>query len=151
MMTALEPADVDAAAKLSQQAFAHAPGQQWTEAALHDFTQNPHSIALCVRRGGACRGYVLVRRAGPEAELLSIAVDIAAQGQGLGAQLLEAALARAAQAGAEEMLLEVAADNAPAAALYEKMGFRPVGRRANYYKNVSNQWVDAIVLRRALI
>lgn len=150
MISGLEVADCAGVARLSRQAFAHSPGQQWTEDALASVIENPHHIALVVKDEGALHGYALVRLAGPEAELLSIAVDAAMQGRGLGVQLLDAAIAHAALAGAEEMLLEVAADNAPAAALYEKMGFARVGQRANYYKSVSNQWVDAIVMRRAL-
>lgn len=156
MISALEAADCAGVARLSRQAFAHAPGQQWTEDALASVIENPHHIALVVKDGvvkdgGALHGYALVRLAGPEAELLSVAVDAAMQGRGLGVQLLDTAIAHAALAGAEEMLLEVAADNAPAAVLYEKMGFARVGQRAKYYKSVSNQWVDAIVMRRALI
>ena len=47
------------------------------------------------------------------------------------------------------MFLEVAEDNAAARDLYERQGFRPVGRREDYYRTASGT-VAALVLRRDL-
>ena len=43
------------------------------------------------------------------------------------------------------LTLEVRASNAPAQALYEKLGFREVGRRPKYYQNPRE---DALILRK---
>ena len=43
------------------------------------------------------------------------------------------------------LTLEVRASNAPAQALYEKLGFREVGRRPRYYQNPKE---DALILRK---
>jgi RimJ/RimL family protein N-acetyltransferase len=45
------------------------------------------------------------------------------RGRGLGRRLMEAAIARAWEAGLERIELEVFASNSPARALYEKLGF----------------------------
>jgi ribosomal-protein-alanine N-acetyltransferase len=69
--------------------------------------------------------------------------------RGVATALLEAALALAAPT-AQAMLLEVAADNPGALALYAQAGFRTVGQRAGYYARTGAAAVDAIVMRRAL-
>ena len=43
------------------------------------------------------------------------------------------------------LTLEVRSSNAPARALYEKLGFAQVGRRPNYYRNPKE---DALILRK---
>lgn len=90
-------------------------------------------------------GFVLWRAAAGEAEILTIAVLPPWRRAGLGATLLEAALAASAAAGAEAMFLEAAADNVAALALYEKRGFSRVGLRKAYYGDK-----DAVVMRRDL-
>ncbi len=52
-------------------------------------------------------------------------------------------MALAAGAGAAVMLLEVAADNSAAAALYARAGFGQAGRRPRYYPDGT----DALLLR----
>ncbi len=52
-----------------------------------------------------------------------------ARGQGIGTRLVLAALDEARRQGCHELRLEVAADNARARALYERMGFVATGER----------------------
>jgi RimJ/RimL family protein N-acetyltransferase len=54
-------------------------------------------------------------------------------GQGIGSRLLEEALRWAPSAGLSRLELYVALDNARAASLYEKLGFRVEGRRSRAY------------------
>jgi len=91
------------------------------------------------------KGFVLARVAAHEGEILTLAVNPAARGKGLGRALLTAALDKAVQMGAQEMFLEVGADNPAALALYATLGFVRVGDRKGYY-----QGRDALVLRLSL-
>jgi ribosomal-protein-alanine N-acetyltransferase len=79
-------------------------------------------------------GFALCRAAGGECELLSLAVTSLARKGGIGAALLGAAIDRARKGTIKRMFLEVAEDNTVAQRLYEAHGFRPVGRRPNYYR-----------------
>lgn len=90
-------------------------------------------------------GFVLTRVAGGEAEILTLAVEPPARGQGLGRALLQAAIAGAEANGAEAMFLEVGADNPHALALYAALGFGKIGLRKGYYAGT-----DALVLRLPL-
>ena len=90
-------------------------------------------------------GFVLARVAAQEGEILTLAVNPAARGRGLGRALLTAALDTAARMGAAAMFLEVGADNPAALALYEALGFVRVGDRKGDY-----QGRDALVLRLSL-
>lgn len=80
-----------------------------------------------------------------EAEVQTVAVRANAQGQGLGARLLEDLLAEAGRRECRTVLLEVRVDNEPALRLYARYGFERIGRRPGYYARGS---VDGLVLRR---
>lgn len=95
-------------------------------------------------------GFVLGRALAGEAELLTIAVAPEARRQGLGTALLAAFTAAAAARGAETAFLEVAADNAPALALYLGAGWHETGRRRGYYRPRAAPPIDALVLARSL-
>lgn len=96
------------------------------------------------------RGFALLRSAGPEAELLSLAVDPAARRQGLATRLMQRVHATARAQGAETAFLEVAADNLAAQALYASLGYSEAGRRKRYYRGPDGLWLDALVLTCAL-
>ncbi|PVA07178.1 GNAT family N-acetyltransferase [Thalassorhabdomicrobium marinisediminis] len=79
--------------------------------------------------------FAVLRRAGPEAEVLTLATHPAHQGQGRATAMLRAALAGLAAQGVEEVFLEVAQSNTAALALYRACGFETFGQRVGYYRN----------------
>jgi ribosomal-protein-alanine N-acetyltransferase len=95
--------------------------------------------------GNKLAGFIMSRLAADEAEILSVAVDRAFQGRGLGKRLLMLHLGRLAGYGTRTVFLEVGETNDPAAKLYQRAGFREVSRRPNYYGNAT-----ALILRRDL-
>ncbi len=90
-------------------------------------------------------GFALGRVAGPEAELLTLAVAPDARRRGCGTSLLAAFEAAARARGADDVFIEVAVDNAPARALYAAQGYAQAGLRRAYHGET-----DALVLRRDL-
>ena len=92
----------------------------------------------------ADHGFILIREAAGEAEVLTLAVAPRARRQGLGRALLDAAIVRL---GTAELFLEVAADNSAAIALYRAAGFEQVGVRRGYYARSGGK-VDALMLKR---
>ena len=82
-------------------------------------------------------GYCLVlhRRGSGVARLYSIAVAPERTGAGVGRRLLAAAEEAASRDGRTALRLEVREDNARAIGVYEKSGYRRIGRKLNYYKD----------------
>lgn len=96
-------------------------------------------------------GFVLARLAAGEGEILTIAVARAHRGQGLGRDLMEAVLRTLHAERADELFLEVDETNAPALALYRRLGFKEVARRPGYYEHTDGRRrTDALVMRRDL-
>lgn len=128
--------------------------EPWSAGSMADVLAMPGAHGLIAVDGGCLKpsvghsgpaGFVLWRAVAGEAEILTIAVLPPWRRRGLGALLLEAALAAARAAGAETMFLEVAADNSGAQALYTSRGFTRAGLRKGYYAGK-----DALVLAKTL-
>ncbi|MGN6611553.1 MAG: ribosomal protein S18-alanine N-acetyltransferase [Angustibacter sp.] len=96
---------------------------------------------------GALVGYAGLFVNGADADVMTIAVSSAAQGHGYGGVLLRGLLDVAADRGAQQVLLEVRADNVPAQRLYERHGFKRIAVRRGYYRTADGS-VDAWVMRR---
>ena len=120
----------------------------WSEADFAAFLADGATV-LIARSGGAPVAMVAVRAAAGEAEILTLATHPDFRGRGLAGELLAQAMAQLSADGVERLMLEVAADNAPARALYLRAGFRDVGRRRGYYPRSFGP-MDAIVMARQL-
>jgi ribosomal protein S18 acetylase RimI-like enzyme len=90
---------------------------------------------VAAKRGGAVHGYslVLFRKGSSVARLYSIAVDGERRSEGLGRRLLADAEAVAIRRKQRVLRLEVREDNLPAIRLYERRGYRLIGRFNRYY------------------
>lgn len=108
---------------------------------------HPQAILLAASHDrGPVAGYIAIRHAVGEAEILRVAVDPAERRQGLARALIEAGLARLRRVDVEICHLEVRVDNLGAIALYESLGFAQTGRRRGYYRNGT----DAVLYAKGL-
>jgi ribosomal-protein-alanine N-acetyltransferase len=130
----------EALAALHRLCFDAAP-RPWTAAEFAAVADAPETLLL-TRDGGLAVG----RLAGPEAEILTLAVDPARRRIGTATALVADLEAAAATRGAREIFLEVAATNTAARALYERLGYRQAGLRPQYYA----PGIDALVLVKFL-
>src|SRR5438105_364053 len=93
-------------------------------------------------------GYGGIMCYGDEAHVTTIAVDPAQHRRKIGTRLLYELVEEAIEMGARAVSLEVRWSNSGAQDLYAKFGFRPVGRRKNYYQETNEDalvmWVDDI-------
>jgi len=138
--------DVPAVAAIDRQSF---PLPWSANSFRSELTTNPAAYLLVAeqtvdggRRIAGYAGYWLVV---DEAHLSTLAVDPGSRRRGLGERILREAMRQAARQGAEMMTLEVRVSNDPARRLYEKYGFRVVGRRPRYYQD---NLEDAILMTR---
>ena len=140
MTSALTSADL---AALYAAAFPDERG--WSAAEIDSLASGPGGFLVTDPQG-----FALGRTIAGEAELITIAVEPSAQGQGIGRRLLAGFETTAAGASAEVAFLEVAQDNAPARALYAAAGWVESGRRRGYYARSNGVAVDAILMTKAL-
>ena len=92
-------------------------------------------------------GFALFRFTGPEAELLTIAVDPAFRRQGIARRLLQAGHESAKSAGVEEVFLEVSEENPAAKSLYDQFGYEIRAVREKYYYGPNGQKINGLVMR----
>ena len=134
--------DLPAIAAIHGQCFAEA----WDTGFLGRLFAQRGAFAAVAIEDRRVAGFILARANAGEAEILSLGVRPSSRRRSLATKLVRDALERAAEAGAIEVFLEVAVDNAPARALYGSLGFREAGYRPAYY----GRGADALILRRAL-
>ena len=116
-------------------------GNPWTKKMLECELNSPLSILENEERDGKIVGYALGRVVADEAELLKICVLSGWRKQGIAEKLLGSLLKKMRENGAAACFLEVRSKNAPALALYQKMGFEQIALRRNYYPDD-----DAVVM-----
>jgi [ribosomal protein S18]-alanine N-acetyltransferase len=144
----LRAAKAEACARLHAEGFAH----PWSAEEIVQLLAGASTLAAAALdpANGRLRGFVIARLAADEAEILTIAVETAWRGNGVGRTLLSHALRQAANAGARTMFLEVDEGNAPALALYQRAGFAAVGKRQGYYRRADGGRATAVIMRKAL-
>ena len=119
------------------------PEDAWSADAWRSLLSAPGARARIAMDGTAPVGFLHLRCAGGEAEVVMIATHPSAQRRGIATALLEDALVAL---DGVTLFLEVAERNRAARALYAKFSFEPVGRRPGYYRTASGR-DDALVLR----
>lgn len=148
-ITDARPADAAALAALHRVSFRHG----WSESEFERLLSDRAAVAHVARSNGGrgpVTGFVLSHCAADEAEILLVALAPGERGRGLAARLLARHMGRLAALGIRRIFLEVDEGNAPARRLYERAGFREVGRRAGYYRAPGGN-ASALVLRRDLV
>lgn len=141
----LGSANLDALAELHARCFPHDP---WSRRALAEVLAMPGAGGwLAWDDPGPAVGFLLVRTAADEAEILTFGVAPERRRQGIGSQLLQVALVALEARAVARLFLEVAVDNDSARRLYQRLGFAEVGRRSAYLSTPAGPR-DALVLAR---
>lgn len=91
-------------------------------------------------------GFIILRDAGPEAEILTLAVAPHLRRQQVATSLWSHIVITGQERGWSGIFLEVSSDNGPAKALYTRLGFRSVGVRRGYYRRPNGVLEDAVVM-----
>jgi ribosomal-protein-alanine N-acetyltransferase len=134
--------DIPVLAAIERELFAH---DAWSEQTWWaELAGRPRRSYVVGEQGGVLVGYAGLDQGGEVADVMTIAVVPAAQGQGFGAVLMDWLIVAARCGGAERLMLEVRADNVAAQRLYSKMGFVTLTVRRRYYQPGD---VDAHIMR----
>lgn len=142
----MREADLDEVLALEWRVYPH----PWTLGNFADSLKSNYPARVLRDSDGTLLGYFVVMPVVDEGHLLNVAVDGALQGRGLGRHLLTQCCACARELGMESMLLEVRPTNLRALDLYQRHGFKQIGRRKGYYPASNGQREDAIVMRYSL-
>ena len=117
----------------------------WSEKSIASELKNELSYWLVAVDDGRVLGYVGSQTVLGETDMMNVAVHPDCRKQGIGQTLVNALVDGLKEKESYCLTLEVRASNAPARALYEKLGFVQVGLRKNYYRNPKE---DALILRK---
>jgi N6-L-threonylcarbamoyladenine synthase len=121
----------------------------WSSDAMKSDLRNAQCYYLVAERvgfPGVIDGYagLFAPEGAHEGDIQTIAVAEGARRGGLGRTLMQALIGEARKRGADDVFLEVRADNPGAKHLYETLGFDEIAVRVAYYQP---DGVDAIVMR----
>lgn len=143
--------DLDEVMEVMDSAFGSRFGEAWTRSQCAGILPMA-GVCLTVAREPAKSsviGFSLTRTVADESELLLLAVLPNHHRRGIGGRLLDDFIERAGEEGLSRVHLEVR-DGNPAVEMYRSAGFRPVGRRRNYYRASDGSRFDALTLVREL-
>jgi ribosomal-protein-alanine N-acetyltransferase len=108
-----------------------------------ELQQNQLASYIVLREKEEIIGYAGLWKMHDEAHVTTVGVRRSDQGKGYGMALMVALIQRAYGMESRWMTLEVRASNYGAMALYEKLGFKVIGRRRGYY---TDDGEDAVVM-----
>ncbi len=128
-------------------AIAAAAPEPWSESQLLSELESPAARLFVAEGDGGVLGFAVFQLAAGEASLYALNVDPNARRKGVGAALLAGALEALKAEGAGQCFLEVRAANAPALALYRRLGFSSAGVRRGFYRDPPD---DAVVMTLTL-
>ena len=117
----------------------------WSEKSVASELDNKLAFWLVATEGETVAGYIGSQTVLDETDMMNVAVHPDFRRQGIAEALVNELVENLKKMGSHCLTLEVRASNAPAIALYEKLGFREIGRRKNYYRNPRE---DALILRK---
>jgi ribosomal-protein-alanine acetyltransferase len=137
------PSDAGAITGLEAEAFG---ADAWSAEQVADELAATSRRVVVAENDGHVLGYAAISVAGDTADLTRIVVAGTARRAGIATLLLAELHETAQQAGAERVLLEVAAANTGAVAFYRAHGYAEIARRRGYYPSGD----DALVLERHL-
>jgi ribosomal-protein-alanine N-acetyltransferase len=116
----------------------------WSENSIRSEVDNILALWMVALDGEQVVGYVGSQTVCGETDMMNIAVHPDHRRRGIAESLIDVLVRELKNRGSVCLTLEVRASNDPAIGLYEKLGFREVGLRKNYYRNPRE---DARILR----
>ena len=117
----------------------------WSENSVASELNNPLALWLVAVENDRLAGYIGSQSVEGEADVMNVAVHPDFRRRGIAEELCRQLVSVLNERDVHSLTLEVRASNAPAIALYEKLGFTLVGRRPNYYRHPKE---DALIMRK---
>ena len=125
--------DLKAVAELEAEIFAPSHHTPWSERVFADDLAESGHIWWVAHDEGELIGYAGAVMVAGDAQISNVAVAEGRRREGIAGRLLARVTYDGQMLGATVSSLEVDVDNAAARSLYERLGYREIGRRPNYY------------------
>ena len=138
-MRAMTEEDITGVMEIEKRSFI----SPWTRGMFAQTLNSPVASSFVMLEGAEIAGYIIFYGAGLEMHIMNIAVDPDRRRQGIALDMMHWVIGAARTMSVEECFLEVRETNFPAQRLYEKLGFKPIGKRKGYYAETNE---DAIVM-----
>ena len=106
----------------------------WSEKALELFLEEQNFCVACFE-DGELASYCTVTTVLDEAQIVNVATDSHFKRMGCAREVLDGVIFECQKRKITLISLEVREGNAPAIALYTKLGFTVAGKRKDFYKN----------------
>ena len=115
----------------------------WNYNILKEELESPISKYIIAKTNdGEIIGFAGIKIIVDTADIMNIVVKKSWRNQGVGNLLLSNLISLCKNSNLSSLSLEVNEDNLPAIHLYEKVGFKKIGLRKNYYN-----WKDGIIMQ----
>lgn len=124
--------------------------ETWDVDVFATMLDSHHTHGILAAIESAPVGFAVLQCAAGEAEVITIGVDPAARRRGVGRALVVGMARTAAENAAKVLFLEVSENNLAARNLYEKCGFKEIGRRPRYYANGASALICRLDLPGAI-
>lgn len=136
--------DIETIGRLENELF---PSDAWPlEMFYTEFFQPDTRRYIVAEMDGEAVGYAGLMVIDTTADIQTIGVLPRFEGQGIGRAMLTELLREARRRGADNVMLEVRADNPRAQYLYARYGFQKIHTRKRYYRDGVDAWVMRLVL-----
>lgn len=136
--------DIETIGRLENELF---PSDAWPlEMFYTEFFQPDTRRYIVAEVDGEAVGYAGLMVIDTTADIQTIGVLPRFEGQGIGRAMLTELLGEARRRGADNVMLEVRADNPRAQNLYARYGFQRIHTRKRYYRDGVDAWVMRLVL-----
>lgn len=107
----------------------------WTETGFFTFLIRDDTLFLVAAEEDHIVGYCGIVMAQEEGDITNVSVAKDVQNRGIGQRLMEELLIRTKEKGIQKIFLEVRESNQKAIHVYEKIGFKQISIRKNYYES----------------
>lgn len=131
-------ADVEEVSRIEAATFS----MPWKASDFLEMIELDYAYYIVARSGDEVIGCCGLRNMCGDGDITNVVIKDGHRGQGIGTMMLTYLMETARERGVVRFNLEVRESNAPAIALYEKLGFERVGVRPGFYEKPSE---DAIL------
>ena len=121
----------------------------WNESMMRQMLMMPGAFGLIAYHHDEPIGIVMYAYSPQQADIVTFGVLPAYRGKHVSDELMEESFRFLEEHGIKDVFLEVAVDNEHAISLYQRHGFKEVGRRPDYYVR-GDVKTDAFVMRAEL-